>query len=114
MDVSMGSFAITFLFESIDIQIFNADDTAFVDVHPGKRMKEIGSLVIGSLRGFIQLIPKFLAIIRAILSPGKPSLDTLNLDGGLLRKPWILYRIFLCIFTSIGTGDFIALCAAHR
>jgi hypothetical protein len=51
----MGSFAIAFLFEPLDIQIFNADDIVFVDVHPGK-----------------------------------PSLDTLNLDGGLLRKPWVL------------------------
>ncbi len=63
----MGSFAITILFEPFDIQIFNADDIVFVDIHPGKLMKEIRSLIINSLMNLIQLIFELLAVIRTVL-----------------------------------------------
>ena len=67
---------VAIILQALDIQIFNADDIVIVDVHPGKRVKEIRSLAIDFPRSLIQLIPKFLAIIGAFLSPGKPSLDT--------------------------------------
>ena len=48
---------VAILLQDLDIQIFNADDIVFVDVHPGKLMKEIRSLITESLMNFIQLIP---------------------------------------------------------
>jgi hypothetical protein len=61
-------------------------------------MKEIGPLVIDSLMSFIQLIFESLAVIGAILSLGKPSLDILDLDCSILRKSRILYRISIAIY----------------
>ncbi len=56
MDVSMLSIIVAFILQTLDIQIFGADDIVFVYVYPGKLMDEIGYLVIDPILSLIQLI----------------------------------------------------------
>lgn len=74
MNTPMHTFAVAFLFQPVDIKIFNADIVVVVDIEPGEFMQKVISLVVDFSMDLLYLLLDRLSIIRSLLCSGQLSL----------------------------------------
>ena len=93
MNAAMHASVMAFLFQAVDIKIFNINDIKVIDVGPRELMQEIVSLAIDSLMQLSDIILEGLIIIRSPHRSGQLSLQFCQFIRRVVSTSWILYFI---------------------